>query len=92
MAMVRDDPGGTFAGICTFTWYNPMKPGVKPENCTGALMPPILAVAGFGDVIWRLVVDAGCPSTIAPLTGPNPVAQTITVSFAAAGLEADTGL
>ena len=74
MLMVRSDPGGTLAGICTFTWHSPMKPGVKPENDTGAATAPILAVAWFGEVGWRLVEDAGCPVTMAPATGPNPVA------------------
>ena len=74
MLMVSSDPGGAFAGICTFTWYSPMKPGVKPENDTGAAMAPILAAAWSGDVGCRLVVDAGLPVTMAPATGPNPVA------------------
>jgi len=33
-----------------------------------------MAVACFGVVGWRLVEDAGLPVTIAPLTGPRPVA------------------
>jgi len=50
MLMVSDDPGGTFAGTCTFTWYKPMKARVRPEKDTVAGMPPSVAVAGCGVV------------------------------------------
>ena len=36
------------AGPAGSTWHSPTKPGVSPENDTGALMPPILAVAWLG--------------------------------------------
>jgi len=47
---------------------------VKPEKNTLAGILPNMAVACFGVVGWRLVEDAGLPVTIAPLTGPRPVA------------------
>ncbi len=50
MLMMRSEPEGTFAGTCTFTWYKPMKPGVRPEKDTVAGMPPSVAVAGCGVV------------------------------------------
>jgi hypothetical protein len=74
MAMLKKEPLVVFAGICTFTWYRPVNPGVKPEKDTVAGTAPNAAVACCGVVGSRLVEDAGLPVTIAPLTGPSPVA------------------
>jgi hypothetical protein len=43
--MVSGEPGAVFVGICTFTWYRPMNPGVKPEKDTVAGMLPNVAAA-----------------------------------------------
>jgi len=32
MLMMSGGNEGRFAGICTFTWYRPVNPGVKPEK------------------------------------------------------------
>ena len=73
-------------------WYKPVNPGVNPEKDTGAVMPPIFAVAWSGEVGCNTVEEAGLPVTMGPVTGPRPVAYTIMVSLAAAGLELLTRL
>ena len=37
-------PGETAAGTRALTWYKPTRPGVNPENCTGAWIPPSVTV------------------------------------------------
>ncbi len=79
------EPAGTIA----FTWYSPIKPGVRPENTTSARAPPI-------DTAGVLVVnDSGLAGVRTPVAGrfvtaPKPVQKITTVLPGAAGFEEST--
>ena len=47
-------------GTCTFTWYTPTSPGVRPENSIGADALPMVTV-GSVVVVLRDWLDAGEP-------------------------------
>jgi hypothetical protein len=65
-------PTGADIGTVAFTWYRPMNPGARPENKTGASIPPMVAVTGLS------VIDSGDAGAAAPaaggfVTAPRPV-------------------
>src|SRR5277367_4340440 len=80
---------GTFApvgvpdGTTAFTWYNPAKPGVKPEKFTCADWPPIANWGGATvfDNCW----PGAAPSPTPGFTAPRPVQYRTIVSPACAG-------
>src|SRR4051812_29323152 len=66
----------TPAGIEMFTWYRPAKFGASPENPTGAVTPPTVAVT-WADTDASGAMGAGRPVAGALVTAPSPVAQTV---------------
>src|SRR5579871_4316005 len=78
-------PLGTFRGTCAFTWYNPAKPGVKPENDTFAATPPIIGTT-VESVCERGFDSAAAPVKGGLVTGPRPTPKIVRYSPTAAGL------
>src|SRR2546429_466023 len=67
-------PDGAFAGTRTFTWYNPTKPGARPEKITSAPMLPMVTTGVLTMRDKGSTLGAGCPLPGTGLTAPRPVA------------------
>src|SRR6266853_5264858 len=67
-------PDGAFGGMRTFNWYNPTKPGAKPEKLTSAPMLPTVTIGVLTIRESGSTLGAGCPLAGTGLTAPRPVA------------------